>query len=140
VPLPHRFPFRFVIVRQEREGQENSAARVSVQWTGSAWWSRGQALPRVMGLEVLAQASLAFFADRRHGQPNERRAESASESPAEPFLAGVDGIEFLRDIVPGDRLEIDVALDGSMGQIQRLRAELRDRSGPAIRGSLLVGS
>jgi hypothetical protein len=128
VALPHRFPFQFVA---QKEG------RVAILWTGSAWWSRGQTMPRTLLVEVLAQAALAHLgAAQAQGTAPSHLGTVAGT----PFLAGLEEVEFLRDVVPGDGFEIEVALEASLGQIHRLRALLRDRHGAVIRGSLLVGS
>jgi UDP-N-acetylglucosamine acyltransferase len=68
-------------------------------------------MPGVLMLEALAQASSLLLLGRADTPP-----------AARVVLRGVDDVKFRRQVVPGDRLSLDVRLDRRRGPIARVRA------------------
>ncbi len=99
--LPHRPPFLFVDELEELEPGQ----RVRGWWqlTGSEWFFPGHfpgrpTLPGVLMVEALAQVgACAVLADPRF-------------TGKLPLLAGTDGFKFRHQVVPGDRLDLEVTM------------------------------
>jgi len=73
-------------------------------------------MPGVMILEAMAQAA-GILAFRTLGRkPNER---------AVYYYAGIDGARFKKPVEPGDRLEIEVAIQASKRGIWKFKCEAR---------------
>ena len=100
--LPHRPPFLFVDTLEELEPGE----RVTGSWnlTGDEAFFSGHfpgrpTLPGVLMIEALAQlGACAVLADPRH-------------EGKIPLLAGTEKARFRRQVVPGDRLDLEVTMD-----------------------------
>ena len=103
--IPHRPTFLFVDQLDELIPGE----RVSGRWhlTGDEWFFPGHfpgrpTLPGVLMIEALAQlGACALLADDRF-------------TGKLPVLAGADKVKFRRQVVPGDRLDLEVTL-GRLG-------------------------
>ncbi|MGF1599942.1 MAG: 3-hydroxyacyl-ACP dehydratase FabZ [Acidimicrobiales bacterium] len=103
--LPHRPPFLLV----DRLTALEPGVRVAGSWTltGEEWFFSGHfpgrpTLPGVLILEALAQVgACAVLADDRH------RGKL-------PLFGGADKVKFRRQVVPGDRLDLEVTM-GRLG-------------------------
>lgn len=103
--LPHRPPFLFVDALTELTPGE----RVAGSWrlTGDEWFFAGHfpgrpTLPGVLMVEALAQlGACAVLADRRY-------------EGKLPLFGGADKVKFRRQVVPGDRLDLEVTM-GRLG-------------------------
>jgi len=103
--LPHRPPFLFVTALVSLDPGE----RVAGYWqlTGDEWFFSGHfpgrpTLPGVLMIEALAQVgACAVLADPRF-------------EGKIPLLAGADKARFRRQVLPGDRLDLEVTM-GRLG-------------------------
>ncbi len=68
-------------------------------------------LPAVLMIEALTQAATLLVLDGNHGRPLDHVT-----------LRGVDNAKFRRQVVPGDKLRLEVTLDGRRGPIVRAKA------------------
>ena len=107
--LPHRFPFLLVDRVLEREPGARVLAEKLV--TAGEPYLQGHfperpMVPGVMMLEMLAQAGGFLEAESLRG--------------SSIFLAGVQDARFKAPAFPGDRLRLEVRLDGSFGGITRI--------------------
>jgi 3-hydroxyacyl-[acyl-carrier-protein] dehydratase len=109
--LPHRYPFLMVDRILEVEpgvravGIKNVTAN-EPQFTGH--WPENPVMPGVLMLEAMAQVGGIFLL-----------SEGVSEGTT-AFFAGVDGVRFRRQVVPGDQLVITAELvrrKGNMGKV-----------------------
>lgn len=99
--LPHRPPFLFVDELSELVPGE----RVTGSWTltGEEWFFSGHfpgrpTLPGVLMVEALAQiGACAVLADERH-------------TGKLPLFGGANKVKFRRQVVPGDRLDLEVTM------------------------------
>ena len=100
--VPHRPPFLFVDQLTDLVPGERVAGFWHLQ--GDEWFFPGHfpgrpTLPGVLMLEALAQlGACAVLADDRY------RSKL-------PLFGGADKIKFRRQVVPGDRLELEVTMD-----------------------------
>jgi 3-hydroxyacyl-[acyl-carrier-protein] dehydratase len=100
--LPHRPPFLFVDELVSLE--PGQAVRGWWQLTGEEWFFPGHfpgqpTLPGVLMLESLAQVgACAVLSDPRFAGKI-------------PLLAGTDKVKFRRQVVPGDRLDLEVTMN-----------------------------
>jgi 3-hydroxymyristoyl/3-hydroxydecanoyl-(acyl carrier protein) dehydratase len=124
--LPHRFPFVFA--------SRTPAGRVAMSLSAGAWWSRGQAAPRTLGLEILAQAVLCAVSDDRTAPVDVGRAESA-----DPFLAALEQVRFHRDLDPGESLTVEFEREAGLGRLHRFRTRLLAEGVVAVEATLIVG-
>lgn len=114
--LPHRSPFLFVDTVTELE----PGVRAAGTWhlTGDEWFFSGHfpgrpTLPGVLMCESIAQlGAIAVLTEQRYAGKL-------------PLFGGLDGARFRRQVVPGDVLELRVAL-------QRMSARAGRGSGAAL--------
>ena len=79
-----------------------------------------------MAVEILAQAAAVVL-------PGEEG------NPRSAWLAGIDGAQFERPLVAGDRLLARAQLEGRFGRLVKARGELRDeRSGTLVASASLL--
>jgi len=116
--LPHRYPFLLVDrVIQCVPGKSITAVK---QLTVNEPWVEGHfpgrpMMPGALVIEAMAQAAglLAFL------------TEEAGSKGLSLYLAGVDQARIVRDMVPGDRLDIEVRFLSAIRQVWRLAASVR---------------
>ena len=100
--LPHRPPFLFVDELTALDAGEHVAGSWTL--TGDEWFFSGHfpgrpTLPGVLMVEALAQlGACAVLADDAH-------------QGKLPLFGGADKVKFRRQVVPGDRLDLEVTLD-----------------------------
>ena len=116
--LPHAWPFRFVERTVERRGPAEGRVRALVAVNGRRT-ERGEALPPLTLVEVVAQAALLLDG----GDPGIGRTG---------FLAGVSGFEFERTPVSGDLLDVDVRVAGVLGPVVRFEGTVTDGEGRRV--------
>ena len=103
--LPHRPPFLFV----DRLDELVPGERVTGSWqlSGDEWFFGGHfpgrpTLPGVLMVEALAQlGACALLADERYATKL-------------PLFGGADKVRFRRQVVPGERLDLEVTM-GRLG-------------------------
>lgn len=99
--LPHRPPFLFVDAIVAVDPGQRAAARWHL--TGEEDFFAGHfpgrpTLPGVLMVEALAQVgAIALLRDERYAGKL-------------PLFGGIDGVRFRRQVVPGDTLELEVAM------------------------------
>ena len=116
--LPHAWPFRFVEGTVEKRGPAEGRVRALVTVNGRRT-ERGEALPPLTLVEVVAQAALLL----EGGDPGIGRSG---------FLAGVSGFEFEREASSGDLLDVDVRIAGVLGPIVRFEGTVTDGEGRRV--------
>ncbi len=125
-PLPHHFPFRFADAVVASSGRAEGRVRASV--TAGADASRGGSLAAPLFAELIAQAALLL----EGGDPDLGRSG---------FLAGISDLVVTRPAVPGDVLDVDVAVAGRFGDTVKFDGRVADGSGAEVaRGSVVVRS
>lgn len=108
--LPHRYPFLMIDRILECEpgvravGIKNVTAN-EPQFTGH--WPGNPVMPGVLMLEAMAQVGGIFLLSE---------AETAGKTA---YFAGMDGIRFRRQVIPGDQLTITAELIRRKGSIGR---------------------
>lgn len=125
-PLPHVFPFRFADAVASSGGRAEGRVRAAV--TAGADASRGGPLAATLFGELIAQAALLL----EGGDPGLGRRG---------FLAGVSDLVVARAAVPGDVLDVDVAVAGRFGDTVKFDGRVTDETGAEVaRGSIVVKS
>lgn len=111
--IPHRYPFLLIDRVVELEPGQRAVALKNV--TANEWFFEGHfpgnpIMPGVLIVEALAQtgAVAALSAKRFHGKLG--------------LFAGIDGLRFRRQVVPGDQLRLDVQLERIRGPVGRAAA------------------
>ncbi len=100
--LPHRPPFRFIDAMDDVEPGGRAVGRYRV--TGDEPFLAGHfpgqpIFPGVLQLEALAQVgAIALLADIRYADTL-------------PLFGGVEDVRFRRQVVPGDELRLEVAVE-----------------------------
>jgi hypothetical protein len=123
--LPHAWPFRFVERTVEKRGPAEGRVRALVTVNGRRT-ERGEALPPLTLVEVVAQAALLL----EGGDPGIGRSG---------FLAGVSDFTFEREPASGDLLDVDVRIAGVLGPIVRFEGTVTDGEGRRVcSGSVTV--
>jgi 3-hydroxymyristoyl/3-hydroxydecanoyl-(acyl carrier protein) dehydratase len=125
--LPHRYPFLLVDRVLEREPGVRVVAEKLV--TNSEPYLQGHFIgrplvPGVLLLEMLAQAGGFLEAECLHG--------------AAIFLAGVQDARFRAPAFPGDRLRLEVVVEGAFGGLMKLKGTVTCDGRDLCAASLLV--
>ena len=114
--LPHRYPFLLIDGVSDCRSCESISAWKNV--TINEPFFQGHfpgrpVMPGVLIIEAMAQAGgiLSYMSSREH------------DPDAIFFLAGVDEARFRRPVVPGDRLELKIAVEGIRRGIWFYRCE-----------------
>lgn len=105
--LPHRYPFLLVDRVVEFEPRKRILAIKNVTanepcFTGH--FPGNPVMPGVLIIEAMAQAGGLLTTLTGLSEGNERAGEKLF------YLVKVDGAKFMRQVVPGDRIELDVEL------------------------------
>jgi hypothetical protein len=125
-PLPHVFPFRFADAATAHGGRAEGRARAAV--TADADASRGGPLAATLFGELIAQAALLLEG-------------GDADLGRRGFLAGISDLVVARAAVPGDVLDVEVAVAGRFGETVKIDGKVRDAVGAEVaRGSILVRS
>jgi len=114
--LPHRYPFLLIDgVSECRPGESISAWKnVTINEPFFQGHFPGRpVMPGVLIIEAMAQAGgvLSYMTSRKH------------DPEAIFYLAGVDEARFRRPVCPGDRLDLDVSVEGIRRGIWFYRCE-----------------
>jgi 3-hydroxyacyl-[acyl-carrier-protein] dehydratase len=116
--LPHRYPF--LLVDRVAHCEPGKSIIAIKQLTANEPWVEGHfpgrpLMPGALVIEAMAQAAglLAFL------------SEGESPKNLSLYLAGVDQARIHRDMVPGDRLDIEVQFLSAIRQVWRLAATVR---------------
>lgn len=125
--LPHRYPFLLVDRILEREPGARVVAEKLVT-IGEPYlqghFAGRPLVPGVLLLEMLAQTGGFLEAESLHG--------------AAIFLAGVQEARFHAPAFPGDRLRLEVAVEGAFAGLMKLRGAVRCEGRDLCTASLLV--
>lgn len=125
--LPHRYPFLLVDRVLEREPGVRVVAEKLVTMGEPYLQGHFQEHPMVPGvllLEMLAQAGGFLEAESLHG--------------AAIFLAGVQDARFKGPAFPGDRLRLEVRVEGSFGGLMKLRGTVSCEARELCAATLVV--
>jgi len=116
--LPHRYPF--LLVDRVVHCEPGKSITAMKQLTANEPWVEGHfpgrpMMPGTLVIEAMAQAAglLASL------------SENASSKGLSLYLAGVDQARIHRDMLPGDRLDIEVRFLSAIRQVWRLAARVR---------------
>ncbi len=125
--LPHRYPFLLVDRILEREPGVRVVAEKLV--TAGEPHLQGHfpdrpLVPGVLLLEMLAQAAGFLEADSLHGRA--------------VFLAAIQDARFKAPALPGDRLRLEVALEGTFGGLMKVRGTATCEGREVCTASLMV--
>jgi 3-hydroxyacyl-[acyl-carrier-protein] dehydratase len=125
--LPHRYPFLLVDRILEREPGIRVVAEKLV--TAGEPHLQGHfpdhpLVPGVLLLEMLAQAAGFLEADSLHGRA--------------VFLAAIQDARFKAPALPGDRLRLEVALEGTFGGLMKVRGTATCEGREICTASLMV--
>ncbi len=119
--IPHRYPI--LLVDRVVELQPGKCAIGLKNVTTNEWCFAGHfpdnpIMPGVLIIEALAQtgAVAALSAEEFKGKPG--------------LFAGIDGVRFRRQVVPGDQLRLEVEMDRLRRGIGRASAKRRLRGRP----------
>jgi len=124
--LPHGYPFRFVDRIVEERDEAFTRGRVELLVTAGQRAASGGAWPsRFLLAEAVAQSALLL----QGGDPEIGRSG---------FLAGLEGFEFSRDPMPGERLTVNVALSARFGKMLKFSGVVTSGDEPVARGVVLV--
>ncbi len=111
--LPHRYPFLFVdrVLELEAGGHILAYKNVSAnEDVFNGHFPHAPIFPGVMIIEALAQASGILGFATVNKRPSENNLY---------LFAGVDGVRFKRQVVPGDRLMLESSIDSVKRNIWR---------------------
>jgi len=126
--LPHRYPFLMIdriielVPGQKAVGLKNVTAN-EPQFTGH--WPENPVMPGVLMLEAMAQVGGIFL------------LSEADASGKTAFFAGVDGVRFRRQVVPGDQLVITAELIRRKGGMGKVAAVARVGDEVAVEGEFM---
>lgn len=133
--VPHRFPFRFVETTDRLPSAEEGL-RISV--TANAARGRGGPYPRLLAIEIMAQAALALLGSGAGGDGTGARGVEASGADG-LFLAGVQSAELDAELEPGQDLLASARLVGSYGDLHKVSSTLERGERIVATADLLVG-
>jgi beta-hydroxyacyl-[acyl carrier protein] dehydratase FabZ len=114
--LPHRYPFLLVDRVVELDPWVSISAYKNVTFNEPHFQGHFPArpvMPGVLIVEAMGQAAALFIALSRHEAPD--RVPDGVELPdlkdgRVAFFAGFDKVKFRRQVIPGDRLDMQVNL------------------------------
>ena len=125
--IPHRYPMLLIDRVIELEPGKRATAIKNV--TRNEWFFEGHfpqqpIMPGVLIIEALAQtgAVAALSAEQFRGKLG--------------LFAGIDGVRFRRQVVPGDQLRLEVTLERVRGPIGKASAAATVDGEPAASGTL----
>jgi 3-hydroxyacyl-[acyl-carrier-protein] dehydratase len=116
--LPHRFPFLLVdrVVSMVPSESIRAFKNVSInEHFFEGHFPSQPVMPGVLIVEALAQAG-AILAIQSSG---------LSLGGKVVYLIGLDGVRFRKPVVPGDRLDLEVAVIRGKGKIWKMRGEAK---------------
>ena len=121
--LPHRYPFLLVDRVLELEPGGNILAYKNITANEEVFnghFPQAPIFPGVMIIEALAQASGILGFSTVNKRPDEKTLY---------LFAGVDGVRFKRQVVPGDRLMLESSIDSVKRNIWKFscRASVDDK-------------
>ena len=111
--IPHRYPLLLLDRVVELEPGKRAVALKNVtrnEWFFEGHFPRQPIMPGVLIVEALAQtgAVAALSAEQFRGKLG--------------LFAGIDGVRFRRQVIPGDQLRLEVTLDRIRGPIGKASA------------------
>ena len=125
--IPHRYPILLVDRIVELEPGQRAVGIKNV--TANEWFFEGHfpdqpIMPGILIIEALAQtgAVAALSADEFRGKLG--------------LFAGIDGVRFRRQVIPGDQLRLEVTMDRLRRGIGRASAVATVNDGVAAQGQL----
>lgn len=126
--IPHREPFLLLDIIESVEPGVSAVGTLEV--TDDMFWVRGHfpeyaVMPGVLIVEALAQAGAVALLS-----VEENRGKLA-------FFAGIDGVRFKRQVVPGDRLRLSCKITKTRGPIGFGEAEATVDGEVACSGTLM---
>ena len=115
--IPHRYPF--VMIDRVVQFMPHESLKAYKMVSSEAPWVTGHfpghpIMPGVLTIEAMAQAAgvLALI------------SLDAPVTPGNLFvLAGVNGAKFRRQVIPGDRLDINIEVSRARAKIWRIKGE-----------------
>lgn len=113
--LPHRYPFLLVDRVMELEPGERILAYKNISVNEAVFnghFPQAPIFPGVMIIEALAQASGILGFSTVNKRPDEKTLY---------LFAGVDGVRFKRQVVPGDRLVLESHIDSVKRNIWKFK-------------------
>lgn len=113
--LPHRYPFLLIDRVEEIEPGKRIKAYKNITANEEVFnghFPAAPIFPGVMIIEAMAQASgiLGFVTEEKYADEN-----------ALYLFAGVDGVRFKRQVVPGDKLVLEAEIDSVKRTIWRFK-------------------
>jgi 3-hydroxyacyl-[acyl-carrier-protein] dehydratase len=126
--LPHRYPFLMVdriieLVPGERAVGIKNVTANEPQFTGH--WPDNPVMPGVLMLEAMAQVGGIFLLTQ---------ADSTGKAA---FFAGMDGVRFRRQVIPGDQLVITATLTRRKGGVGKVAVVARVGEDVAAEGEFM---
>lgn len=119
MPLPHRYPFRWL------DGCEGGVARATI--AGNSTWLRGTGgLPLPFCAELLAQGAALLLDPEPGASVRSRR------------LAAIERLVASRLAQPGDLIEVRVQMAGGFGGLTRIEGTLSCDGQPFAHGVLVL--
>lgn len=115
--LPHRYPFLLIDRVLELESGSHIVAYKNITVNEAVFnghFPNAPIFPGVMIIEAMAQAAGILGFSTVNKFPDEKTLY---------LFAGVDGVRFKRQVVPGDRLTLEASLDSVKRNIWRFNAK-----------------
>lgn len=115
--LPHRYPFLLIDRVLELESGSHIVAYKNISVNEAVFnghFPNAPIFPGVMIIEAMAQAAGILGFSTVNKFPDEKTLY---------LFAGVDGVRFKRQVVPGDRLTLEASLDSVKRNIWRFNAK-----------------
>lgn len=125
--IPHRYPILLIDRVIELEAGKRAVAIKNVsrnEWFFEGHFPEQPIMPGVLIVEALAQtgAVAALSAEQFHGKLG--------------LFAGIDGVRFRRQVIPGDQLRLEVTLEKTRGPIGKASARATVDSNLTASGTL----